>query len=168
MPYRTFHYEREIIMVSKTMITGEELLHELTFIECLVPTRICASFDALSPDAMVLAQIELLRSGYVLVESTMDEGHFYRQRFMPGGRDADQWPDYVELRYMTDAVTAPPLALMYFEHDTLHQYHGAGYRTTYYTDTRYAVVMRSAFERDHPHVKWFWMPVFTGTPLALV
>ena len=143
-------------------LSGEELL---ALVRATGMDETCArgTFDAHSQREMVRAQDVLIENGYYLSQSTMDEGHFYRQVFVSGD---GWWPYWVALRYLTDGVQVPSLALMSRRGREVIQFTGGAYRTTHATGTSDASKMVADWVERFGNRPYFWMPVFEGSQLA--
>jgi len=129
----------------------------------MVPTTATGVYDAPSPREIVDAQKLLLASGYYLADTAMVEGDFYLLRFIHVDGD---WPGWIKLRYTTNGIQVPPLALMYREGTEVRQFIDGGHRATFGTGTSDAEKMVFAWEQLHGDQPYFWMPVFDGTPFA--
>lgn len=154
--------------MSKTsveVVSGEELLRRLAGLEAigLMTVDRWIVNEARQEFAIAEAQRLLERHGYYLVGWEMVEGAFYQFTYSPRWSvypDAEHWPYWVELRYITSSLASgPQLALSYYDDGVLTAYEGS-YRRTYGTNTSDAEKMRFHFEADYPDVLWKWLPVF--------
>jgi len=143
-------------------LSGISLLRRLASTG-MVPSAAPGVYDAPSPEEIVKAQRVLLDHGYYLFNVKMVEGDFYLFQFL---HKSSENPHSVKLRYTTDGVQVPPLALMYREVTEVIQFVDGGSRSTHSTGTSNAEEMSIALFRSHGNRSYFWMPVFDGNPFA--
>jgi hypothetical protein len=145
-------------------LTGNELLAALEATGLDKQVGATGVFDTHDEAIMAEAHKVLLDNGCYLYQSAMDERHYYRQSFI----STDGWPGHFDLRFIANGVSYPQLVLAYRQETETVIYRRSPRRitATWGTGTSESEKMIFEFKKDMPEKRYFWLPVFEGSPLT--